>query len=312
MIRFTSGSVFKAISLCKTGRKFSDDAIADMLFPQIYTSSYIAHVKDCTKNLPDEIFQYMKDNNQTDIATTLLYNTKEVFEKVIKKEMQTFLIACIQQILQDDSEIADTAQIGYDPIFTKRTMTSITSLDPIDFIANTLYGICGQQTNTEGKAGIKELDKAYIANLKSKADNITFIHNQKPSIENGSNCLKPTYDGDDYQIIYETPGGEHDVVIYERFNHSWSIKNTGIVTWVKRLIVLMNKDTTRVKPVESPVRIPDLKPGEQATVTATLDARYFEGKHELIWDIQTEDGVSCYPNKSGIIRFEVTVKNNLK
>lgn len=65
MIRFTSGSVFK------TGRRFSDDLIADTLFPKTYTANYIAHVKNCTKNLPDEISQFMKENQQTDIANAL-------------------------------------------------------------------------------------------------------------------------------------------------------------------------------------------------------------------------------------------------
>ena len=51
MIRFTSGTLFKVISLCKSGRRYSDDTIASMLFPNVkYTTNYIGHVKNCTKN----------------------------------------------------------------------------------------------------------------------------------------------------------------------------------------------------------------------------------------------------------------------
>lgn len=71
LIRFTSGSLFKVISLCKSGRRYSDDTIASMFFPNVqYTTNYIGHVKDCTKNLPDEITQFMSESNQEDIIET--------------------------------------------------------------------------------------------------------------------------------------------------------------------------------------------------------------------------------------------------
>lgn len=311
MIRFTSGSVFKAIALCKTGRKVSDDALADMLFPIKYTTGYIGHVKDCTKNLPDEVFQYMKETNQTDIANTLRTNATEVFNKVIKKDSQQSLIATLQQILQDDIEIGAETQIGYDPNYTKSNMTAITSVDPIEFLANVLFGVCSQQSNTEGKQSIKELNTDYIKNIKNKAANISFIPTA-PVSDSISTKVEPAFAGDDYQILYETPQGNHLVALYEHFTHSWNIKNTGSVTWVRRMLVLANKLSTRIKTVDPEIYIPDLKPGEHATVIANLDARYFEGTHELVWDIQTSDGQSCYPNKTGTIRFEVTVENNLK
>lgn len=311
MIRFTSGAVFKAISLCKTGRKFSDDTLADMIFPIKFTTGYIGHVKDCTKNLPDEIFQYVKENNQTDIADTLRTNTADVFDKAIKKELQQTLIATLQQILEDDTEVSVETQIGFDPQYTKATMIAMTSVDPIEFLANTLFGVCSQQTNTEGKHSIKELNTNYIENRKEKASHISFIRSTA-ILDNAVPKMRPSFAGDDYQILYETPDGNHVVVLYEHFSHSWDIKNTGLVEWSKRLLVLANKSSTRIKALDPPIHIPDLKPGEHTTVTANLDARYFEGTHELIWDIQTEDGQSCYPNKSGAIHFEVTVENNLK
>lgn len=80
MIRFTSGSLFKVISLCKSGRRYSDEKIAEMLFPNVeYTTNYIGHVKDCTKNLPDEITQYMSDTDQEEIIDTLNRAVRKVF-----------------------------------------------------------------------------------------------------------------------------------------------------------------------------------------------------------------------------------------
>lgn len=109
---------------------------------------------------------------------------------------------------------------------------------------------------------------------------INFLSCKAPQLNETEHISSPTITGDDYQIL-------------------------------KRLMVLSNIDSTRIKPVEQPIPIPDLKPGENATVTANLDARYFEGTHKLVWDIQTEDGTSCFPNKADNIAFEVTVKNNL-
>ena len=101
MIRFTSGSLFKVISLCKSGRRYSDEKIAEMLFPNVeYTTNYIGHVKDCTKNLPDEITQYMSDTDQEEIIDTLNRAVRKVFLTVISSEKQPILIAAIQKILE--------------------------------------------------------------------------------------------------------------------------------------------------------------------------------------------------------------------
>ncbi|OFV69617.1 hypothetical protein LNN31_07685 [Acetobacterium wieringae] len=311
MIRFTSGSVFKAISLCKTGRRYSDDLIASTLFPETYTTNYIAHVKNCTKNLPDEISQFMKENQQTDIAEILYNNVNEVFSKMISTEKQPYLIAALQQILEDDSNLSDTVQIGFDSKYTKKRMISATSISPVEFIANVLFCVCSQQNNPEGKDGIAAIDVTYIDNVKDRASKITFLAWVAPLLKEAEHISSPTISGDDYQIIYEKPEGEQTVVIYERFTHSWRIKNTGLVEWSNRFIILTNSDSTRIKQLEQPILISDLKPGENTTIIARFDARYFEGKHKLELDIQTEDGISCFPNKTDDLSFEVTVKNNL-
>lgn len=99
----------------------------------------------------------------------------------------------------------------------------------------------------EGKNGIAFLNADYIDNLKIRANNITLLARESPQQKRIGSALSPTISGDDYQLLYETPEGEQTIVLYEQFNHSWKIK------------------------------IPDLKLGESTTVTAKLDARYFEG-----------------------------------
>ena len=312
MIKFTSGSLFKVISLCKSGRRYSDDTIASMLFPNVkYTTNYIGHVKDCTKNLPDEITQFMRDSNQEEIVSTMKDSVNDVFQTVIIKEKQIFLIAAIQKLLEDDTSIMDSSQIGYLPNYTKGYMKNATTVEPIEFISNALFCVCNQQNNTDGKIGIKQIDESYINNLKKKAESITLQQNSNNSIEENDITIQPTIAGDDYSIVFEDPNRKHIVNIYEIFSHSWKIKNTGVVPWHNRLMLLSNSDSVRVKSTQKAFKIPDLKPNDSVTLKVDMDARYFEGTYTLMWSIRLSDGTLCFPNKEGEFSFDVTVMNNL-
>lgn len=204
MIRFTSGSLFKVISLCKSGRRYSDEKIAEMLFPNVeYTTNYIGHVKDCTKNLPDEITQYMSDTDQEEIIDTLNRAVRKVFLTVISSEKQPILIAAIQKILEEDLSIADSTQVGYLPSYTKGNMKNATTVEPIEFIANALFSVCNQQNNQDGKEDIKNINPSFLEKLKSSAQRITLQIVQKPEEKIVINAIQPAVAGDDYSIIYE-------------------------------------------------------------------------------------------------------------
>lgn len=312
MIRFTSGTLFKVISLCKSGRRYSDDAIATMLFPNVqYTTNYIGHVKDCTKNLPDEITQYMSDTNQEEIITTLNGAARKVFLTVISSEKQSLLIAAIQKILEEDLSIVDSTQIGYLPSYTKGSMKNATTVEPIEFIANALFCVCNQQNNQDGKDSIKEINDDFLDGLKSYAQTITLQIAPEPKDKNVKTVIQPAVTGDDFSILYEEPKGGHNVGIYEKFTHRWRIKNTGIIPWKGRYLTLQNKDEIRVKATFDQFAIPELNPGESAVVNVEMDSRYFEGTYTLIWEMKMLDGTLCFPNKLAGFLFDVTVKSNI-
>lgn len=255
MIRFTSGTLFKVISLCKSGRRYSDDTIASMLFPNVkYTTNYIGHVKNCTKNLPDEVTQYMSNSNREEIIKTLMSSVSDVFTTVISTEKQTLLIAAIQTILDSDKSIQDSAQIGYLPTYTKGRMKNATTVDPIEFIANALFCVCNQQNNTDGKADIKKINDDFIKSLQSKAASIT-LQTIISTQEEAMSSVMPAVIGDDYSILYEEPKQSKTVDIYKKFSHSWKIKNTGIVPWHGRYITLQNSDSVRIKPIQDLFRL---------------------------------------------------------
>lgn len=70
MIRFTSGSLFKVISLCKSGRRYSDEKIAEMLFPNVeYTTNYIGHRVLQDEGFETELTQATRDGGRDIVAT---------------------------------------------------------------------------------------------------------------------------------------------------------------------------------------------------------------------------------------------------
>lgn len=120
--------------------------------------------------------------------------------------------------------------------------------------------------------------------------------------------------GDDFLIIYEMPRKGHTVGFYETFIHTWKIKNNGSTAWKNRILAYANALDTRIRIVNDtsqPICVPDLKPGEDTTLSVEFDARGFEGTHEVIFEIENEDGTPCFPHKRDELRFEVTVKNNI-
>lgn len=123
--------------------------------------------------------------------------------------------------------------------------------------------------------------------------------------------IQPAVSGDDYSILHEEPRGNHIVDIYETFSHLWRIRNTGIVPWHNRYIMLQNKDSIRIKATQEQFDIPDLMPNESIALKVDMDARYFEGTFTLIWEIKLSDGTICFPNKTDEFSFDVTVKSNI-
>lgn len=283
-----------------------------MLFPNVeYTTNYIGHVKDCTKNLPDEITQYMSDTDQEEIIDTLNRAVRKVFLTVISSEKQPILIAAIQKILEEDLSIADSTQVGYLPSYTKGNMKNATTVEPIEFIANALFSVCNQQNNQDGKEDIKNINPSFLEKLKSSAQRITLQIVQKPEEKIVINAIQPAVAGDDYSIIYEDPKGDHSVGIYEKFTHKWRIKNTGTIPWENRYLTLQNKGEIRVKAIQDQFDIPALKPGDKAVVNVEMDSRYFEGTYTVIWEMKMSDGTLCFPNKEKEFSFDVTVKSDM-
>lgn len=104
----------------------------------------------------------------------------------------------------------------------------------------------------------------------------------------------PKYIGDG---VYIQSNDSHKVGCYETVTHTWSIVNTGKITWVDRKLVYKRgpKDRPEANPSEIP--IPDVPPGESTKLITSFDPRGFDGRFRCIWEMQDSNGDNCFPGR---------------
>lgn len=124
--------------------------------------------------------------------------------------------------------------------------------------------------------------------------------------------LFPLYPGDDILLDEDLPSRCHTVEFYEKFEHTWVVKNNGKVTWNRRRLEYTNQALTRVKALNSSIELPQVKPGNTVRLTAQFDARGFEGTYELIWEMKDDIGRLCFPDKSVPLKLTVSVENRFR
>ncbi len=118
----------------------------------------------------------------------------------------------------------------------------------------------------------------------------------------------PYYPGDDLLVISQVPEQNHDVSFYEDFEHQWTIRNTGTVTWEGRYFKCSNQSCIRIKAKDKIIEIPKIKPGDDVCLTVAFNARGFEGRYEALWEMKDVEGRSCFTDKKAL-KVEVIVVN---
>ena len=90
----------------------------------------------------------------------------------------------------------------------------------------------------------------------------------------------------------------YSVACNEKFQHTWSFQNSGTQTWRGRKLFFSNHDKVRPRAETNYIDIPDVLPGKGIKITASMDARGFEGKTECLWIMVDSEGNNCFPNSS--------------
>jgi len=119
-----------------------------------------------------------------------------------------------------------------------------------------------------------------------KIDLSSLYPNDMGIIENGNN------------IVYEKD-------CYQKFNHSWLIKNIGAITWEERYYEICKTTSLKTNPYQ--IKIPVLRPKEETVLTVAIDTRHFEGNFELAWTMRNKDKQECFPEKSLQLKLTVNV-----
>jgi len=171
---------------------------------------------------------------------------------------------------------------------------------------------------TENRAIVFEgLYEQFLEFARSLNDNVAFVvpNVVRGLLSNPSGCQVnerlansfPLYPGDDVLLVEEIPTECPTVGFYEKFEHTWRVKNSGTVTWNGRRFDCVNQATTKVKALTPSIDIPTVKPGEIISVTAKIDARGFEGTHESLWEMKDDSDRLCFPDKNKVLKSAVTV-----
>lgn len=121
---------------------------------------------------------------------------------------------------------------------------------------------------------------------------------------------EPYYPGDDFQIVGQVLEQDHIKSFYEKFEHRWTIKNTGTVTWENRYLKWINPSDVKIKAKKMIIDIPKVKPGDEVCLTVEFDPRGCEGSYEAIWEIKDIEGRSCFTDKKAL-KVNVIVINKL-
>ena len=150
-----------------------------------------------------------------------------------------------------------------------------------------------------------------IITSENEVEDIVALAYQKYLIEPTFNGLKPKeplYPGDSVYVLKFTPKNEYTVSTYDRFTHTWEIRNAGNQTWRERKLVFVNKATVRPKAEPSAIEIPYTPPGKDIKISISFDARGIEGNYVCIWEMQDINNNNCFPNREKLFDITINIK----
>lgn len=119
--------------------------------------------------------------------------------------------------------------------------------------------------------------------------------------------IKPLYPNDSAYVCEFKPQRSYSVSTYERFQHTWAIKNTGTQTWRGRKLVFANHTEVRPRTDDNAIVIPDMIPGKDIKITTSFDARGCEGSFDCLWEMHDSDGNNCFPDNKRLFCVTIAV-----
>lgn len=153
--------------------------------------------------------------------------------------------------------------------------------------------------------------RAIVESDANEVDDIIAMEYQRlktePSAEQAE-LSKPLYPGDSAWVLECKPQRSYSTNCYDRFSHEWLIRNTGTQAWQRRKLVLTShfKNGPAVSPRN--IEIPDTEAGKDTKIAIDINAGGGEGRFELCWAMQDEDGNDCYPNNKHLFYVPIEIE----
>ena len=120
--------------------------------------------------------------------------------------------------------------------------------------------------------------------------------------------MVPTYPGDSAFVLEFQPARAYTKKCYDRFDHTWVIRNAGNQMWRNRKLVFVNQASVKPRADTNCIVIPDTSPGKDIKITTSFDARGSEGHYESLWVMLDSEGNDCFPNNNRLFAVTIDVK----
>lgn len=117
---------------------------------------------------------------------------------------------------------------------------------------------------------------ASMRRLNDDVDDIVALKYQQLLLELDTQPVKrltPLYPGDSAWVLECKPQRSYSVHCYDKFQHTWVIRNNGTQTWRGRKLVFANCNEVRPRADINSIDIPDTPPGKDIKITTGFDAR---------------------------------------
>lgn len=108
----------------------------------------------------------------------------------------------------------------------------------------------------------------------------------------------PKYFGDHMWV--EEMGRTHEEKCYKTFTHTWTIHNTGKITWSKRKIVCINSNEVKPQIHTTEIEVSETGPNNMVKLSVDVDTKTMEGRYCFKWIMIDEEGENCFQHDSSL------------
>lgn len=151
----------------------------------------------------------------------------------------------------------------------------------------------------------------FISSSEIDVDDIVAIEYQKlllNAVSDTTAITTPLYLGDSAWVTNNLSNLTIKVKRYEKFQYTWSILNNGNQTWRNRSLFFKNHSDVRPRADSNYLEVPTTPPKEEIKITASFDARGFEGEFNCAWEMVDIDKKDCFPNSKSLFTIKIIVE----